>query len=492
MQNAIVEEFNIRKTVLSKFPLLGSTLDSVEIIASETFPVHAGCVRTACTTGNKILYSPSYIDSLTREEKISIFAHETMHIALDHIKRRDDKVPKTWNIATDAVINQIILENGLPLGKGWINKPEASGKSAEEMYELLIKEQDNNQNQSDSGNQSSDSSNSNGSKDFQSPSNESGDDNQDSESTSGSHDAWGDLKDEMKKWLEENGYSDSDESEDNDEMNNKSSENNKNNDRDNDNESDNNESDKKEKQELEKNFNKKNNDKKEELGKQIKEHLKQKANKEFSNQIGNGNRSVGKVDDPSKKVLSWRQILSRSLDKEEDRWSYRRASRDNGYGARIESLTTDDLPNVEVMLDTSGSVSTKMLKSFLSQLKPLVKDSDLKVCCFDTKTYGFAEIKNKSDIDNFRVEGGGGTNLDCALRGFTKDKDSNKIIFTDGFGIMPSDDLKNLKNVYWILYDHPSTFEPCCGKIIRCNSSEFESNISSENSEIDDSFFDMI
>ena len=133
--------------------------------------------------------------------------------------------------------------------------------------------------------------------------------------------------------------------------------------------------------------------------------------------------------------------------------------------ARVEELEEENRSETEVMLDVSGSVDEEMLKEFLRQLKPILKNSKLKVGCFDHRVYGFREIKNNRDIDCFNIPGGGGTNIDLAVRAFSKKKDVNKIVFTDGYSNdMPKSDLKGM-NVIWLIYDNDD-FRPVCGKVI--------------------------
>lgn len=57
--------------------------------------------------------------------------------------------------------------------------------------------------------------------------------------------------------------------------------------------------------------------------------------------------------------------------------------------------------------------------------------------------------------------------MDLPVRAFSKKKEVNKIIFTDGYagwGRMPKEDLRN-QNVIWVVFDNRE-FKPCCGKVI--------------------------
>ncbi len=114
-------------------------------------------------------------------------------------------------------------------------------------------------------------------------------------------------------------------------------------------------------------------------------------------------------------------------------------------------------------------------------LKPLLKHSKLKVGCFNEKFWGMVEVKANSDIDHFEIPAGARgrsaqtEDWDLAVRSFTRKKEINKIVFTDGIpgpGNMPKEDLKN-ENIIWLVYGNPN-FHPCCGKVILITESQLE------------------
>jgi len=88
-----------------------------------------------------------------------------------------------------------------------------------------------------------------------------------------------------------------------------------------------------------------------------------------------------------------------------------------------------------------------LLKNFLRECKNILKSSKVKVGCFDTKFYGFNEIRNEKDIDNMEFVGRGGTNFDTAVNAFSR-RVENKIIFTDGKANMP----KKSVNAIWVVF----------------------------------------
>ena len=191
----------------------------------------------------------------------------------------------------------------------------------------------------------------------------------------------------------------------------------------------------------------------------------------------------------SQQVADWKKILKQNMLDPEDKWSYRRSGADNDYMARSEELEDEVKAKTEVMIDVSGSVDEELVREFLRQLKPLLKRSDIMVGCFDDEFYPFKEIKTRKDIDNFRVPGGGGTDLDLAVRSFSADRNVNKIVFTDGEGEMPHSDLKNVKNLFWVVYQNSAPswyyedryinrdwFKPVCGKVIYVERKEIAQN----------------
>lgn len=130
--------------VRQKFPLLDSVLDNLKVSVSSN-------ISTCLTDGKNVVCNPEFLASLTYDERVFAIAHEVFHVAFDHILRSKDKDIEDWNIASDAVINQILKDNGLPLIDGGIDIIEAKGKSTEEMYELLHDSNKQSNNQSSNG-----------------------------------------------------------------------------------------------------------------------------------------------------------------------------------------------------------------------------------------------------------------------------------------------------------------------------------------------------
>lgn len=471
----------VKNLVLRKFPLLGTTMTTLETKPSNS-------IETAATDGQTIYYSPDFFKNLNDDEKVFVYAHEVMHVAFNHILRSKGRNQRLWNIATDSVINQILQKEELPLIKGGVDIAEALNHSAEEMYEKLLEKQQEKQQQS--GGQ--DNQNENGGQSEQN--------NKENEQVGhDSHEIWKKAVEQNEQQQQQQQSSEQDKEQQQDskegekksksvwnkikdlfDSSNKQSENKDENKspvtnkkpkikqnqskKDSSDTSNAKERSKGQESDWEKTFEQKNRQERQKCAAQIRRRLEQQKSKVLKEMSKSRQESLGPVGN-SKEVENWKKLLKKTVEEETDRWSYRRSGANNDYMARVEELEDENKAQTEVMLDVSGSVDEEMLKEFLRQLKPILKNSKLKVGCFDERFYGFKEIKSNRDIDNFAVPGGGGTNIDLAVRAFSKKKEVNKIVFTDGYSYqMPKNDLKNV-NVIWLIYDNDN-FQPVCGKVI--------------------------
>ena len=173
--------------------------------------------------------------------------------------------------------------------------------------------------------------------------------------------------------------------------------------------------------------------------------------------LANGDvRSISDIG-TSKPIIDWRYALREAIKYDVD-WSYKNAIIEDGIIKA--NLEEQPIPETEIVLDTSDSINNKLLRGFLRECKNILKQSKLKVGCFDTKFYGFHEIRTLKDIDNMILEGGGGTNFEVAVNAFTR-RVENKIIFTDGYASMPNTSI----DVIWIVFGNKK-INPKSGKVI--------------------------
>lgn len=446
----------LKRKMLVKYPFFGSVVANVDYKEDKEIP-------TAGTDGETIYYNPEFLERLSVEEQTFIFAHEVCHIAFNHILRSNGKDQRLWSIATDGVINQFLKSDGLKMVQGGVDMAEAIDYDAEQLYEKLLKEkqqngqddsqqtQQGNQQQSSSGNQGGN--NHQQSQSQEQSGGESGKNSQkeDKSKQDVGHDTHSMWEQTVKKHKEQQ------------EKNNKK------------------ESllDKllgkdKEKTELEKkqeelesmgekeSFRKNLEDKKRKL-----EELKVEIAKQAS-QVGNtSNGDIRTVSDIgiAKPLIDWRYVLRETTKYDVD-WSYRNATLENGVVTA--NLEEQPISETEIVLDTSGSIDEVLLRNFLRECKNILQQSRLKVGCFDTKFYGFHDIRTEKDIENMQFEGGGGTDFDVAVSAFSR-RVENKIIFTDGWASMPSTPI----DAIWVVFGGRA-INPAGGKVIHIDERQLE------------------
>lgn len=443
----------LKRKMLVKYPFFGSVVASVDYKENKDIP-------TAGTDGETIYYNPKYLESLSVEEQTFIFAHEVCHIAFNHILRSEGKDPELWNIATDGVINQFLKRDGLKMALGGVDMAEAINYDAEQLYDKLLQEKQQRQqqngqgnNQSEQGNQQQNSSNSGNSQeqDKQSQEQSGGDSGKDLQEEDKSkqdvgHDTHSMWEQAVKKHKEQQEKSDKKESLLDKLLGKDAKE--------------------KEKNELEKKqeelesmgekdaFKKNLEDKKKQL-----EELKEAISKQASQAGTSTNRDVRIVNDigTAKPIVDWRYVLREAIKYDVD-WSYKNATLEDGVVTA--NLEEQPMPETEIVLDTSGSINEVLLKNFLRECKNILQHTKLKVGCFDTEFYGFHEIRTEEDIENMRFEGGGGTDFDVAVGAFSR-RVENKIIFTDGEASMPDMPL----DAIWIVFGG-ERINPKGGKVI--------------------------
>ena len=459
----------LKRKMLVKYPFFGSVVASVGYKENKD-------ISTAGTDGETIYYNPEYLEGLSVEEQIFTFAHEVCHIAFNHILRSEDKDPDLWNIATDAVINQFLKRDGLKMAPGVVDITEAINYDAEQLYEKLLQEKKQKEKQQQNGQGNGQSEQGNQQQNQQQSSGNSQDKNGQQQSQQQNSSNSGNSQEQDKQSQEQSGGGSGKDSQEEDKSKQdvghdthsmweqavkKHKEQQE-------------KSDKKEKSELEKKqeelegmgekdaFKKNLEDKKKQL-----EELKEAISKQASQAGTSTNRDVRTVNDigTAKPIVDWRYILRESIKYDVD-WSYKNATLEDGVVTA--NLEEQPMPETEIVLDTSGSINEVLLKNFLRECKNILQHTKLKVGCFDTKFYGFHEIRTEEDIENMKFVGGGGTDFDVAVGAFSR-RVENKIIFTDGEASMPDMSI----DAIWIVFGN-NRINPKGGKVIHITSEQLD------------------
>lgn len=458
----------IKRKLLVKYPFFGSIVANLDYIEDINCKDYNGN-PTAGTDGTVIAYHPDFMNSLTEKEQLFVFAHEVCHVAFNHIERSCSKDPELWSIATDAVVDAFLKNDGLSLLSSSIDIEEAINYDAEQMYQILLERKQQNK-QSDQNNENAnnkDNSNNEQNNSSQNSSNKEESNNKIHDVGHDTHNMWNNSldKNEQNNDNKEEQSNNSNISNDN---KGSSSQDNKSNNEPLNNDSENKQ--KKEKTEKQKQIEKQVQEiaklgEKEgfkqnriEKRKQL-EQLKQELAQQSHNAGSGTNNDERKIDNIgiSSPLIDWRKLLKECIKYDID-WSYRNASIEDGVVTPY--LEEIPRPETEILLDTSGSISEILLKNFLRECKNILQVSKVKVGCFDDTFHGFTEIKNEYDIDNMTFVGNGGTNFNAAVSAFTR-RVENKIIFTDGQANMPSEGI----DAIWIVFGGRK-INPLGGKVI--------------------------
>ena len=483
----------IKRKLLIKYPTFGSVIANLEFQASKD-------IATAGTDGKVLLYNPKFVSGLSDKERTFLFAHEVCHVAFEHIFRSEGKDKQLWNIATDSVINALLKQDGLPMIDGGVDIPEAVNYDAEEMYNKLLEEkkkqqeqqssQGNQKQQNSQGNQqqqdsqgSQEQQSSQGNQEQQSSQGnqeqQSSQGNQEQQSSQGSqeqqssqsgqgqqnsqeqteeqadvghdtHSLWDKAIEERKKEQQEQAQQ-------------KAKKESKKTAKDKEKQDDTEQTEQQTNEFVEKGEKETFKQNKIERRKRLQELSKELA-EQSSHEAGTGIQRQGKklsdigIATP---LIDWRKLLRQAV-KYDEEWTRKNARMRNGYFRhKVEEIP---IPETEILLDTSGSVSETLLRNFLRECKNILANSKVKVGCFNTEFHGFTELRRVEDIDNMSFPIGGGTDFNAAVEAFSR-RVPNKIIFTDGEAPMPE---KAVRNVIWVVFGNQQ-INPRGGKVININ-----------------------
>ena len=447
----------LKKKMLRKYPSFGGIINNINyhICDKSNNIVQGHKISRAATDGKTIYVNKDYMSTISESEQIFVLAHEVGHIALNHIKRIKGRDVEIWNQATDAVINANLLNDKLVMPANCVKIIDALEYNAEQLYAKLLNEkeqqEENNSQRNSQNKQQGQSEGQQDGENFDLPhKGESERGNDESEIGNGESDG---QKDESEQNYECGGQGQEEENnqpwqDDHafwEEAANEA------------------EAEDEESEEV---------DEKEIFKQNAEERVKRAE--EVMKKLGSQRRGMGgeatlvgfsDIGGPDKPVVNWKKMLLKTLEVEDEMWGHKFSYKSNGYRARIEDVEYEEMAETEIILDVSGSISLNLLKSFLRQVKTILKESKIKVGTFSNDFHDWIEIKNYSDIDNLKIHVGGGTNFDAASRAFTKRKDVNKICFTDGDDGGNAGIKEKRKDIVWISFENPN-FKPDLGKVL--------------------------
>ncbi len=120
---------SIIRKLLVRYPLFGNAIVNLDFRFTNK-PVPA----PAFTDGRCVFYKQEFIDDYSDDEKEFIIAHEIFHVVLSHLFRNVGRDKDLLNYVEDAIINQLLVRDGLTMPEGLVDIPDALDYSTEELY----------------------------------------------------------------------------------------------------------------------------------------------------------------------------------------------------------------------------------------------------------------------------------------------------------------------------------------------------------------------
>jgi predicted metal-dependent peptidase len=188
---------------------------------------------------------------------------------------------------------------------------------------------------------------------------------------------------------------------------------------------------------------------------------------------GAGNIPLGVqrlIKEMTEPKMNWRELLRMNLESTiKSDYTWMRASRRGWHmDAVMPGMKPDEMIDIALAIDASGSMDESMLKDILSEVQGIMDSFPvykIHVVSFDTQTYNPQQYDsdNLDSIVDYEVQGGGGTSFECFYEYF-KENDITPhrlVVFTDGYPGGSWGD-ENFCEVTWILHG-TTTIEPPFG-----------------------------
>jgi len=178
---------------------------------------------------------------------------------------------------------------------------------------------------------------------------------------------------------------------------------------------------------------------------QIRDEIKEAMLAAASASDGAGNLPAGVkriLQELTAPKLNWRELLRMQLESTiKSDYTWMRASRKGWHmDAVMPGQKPDELIDIAIAIDASGSIDARMLKDFLSETQGIMDQFAsyrIHLLTFDTRIYNPAQY-NSDNLDtmlDYEVAGGGGTDFDCIFEYLKEEQIEPKrlVVFTDGY-----------------------------------------------------------
>ena len=361
-KNKIIEKLvTARIGLLLRHPFFGNMATRLQLVdASDWCP-------TLATDGRNFYFNNEFVNKLKPKEAEFGFAHEIIHLVLDHIGRRGDRDPRLSNIAADYADNQILKDEKIGEVPSFIRifqDNKYRGWSYEQIYEDLEKK-----------------------------------------SKKINLEQLGELLDEHLDDNEMDGPNGGNGDD-----------------------------------ELHGNRPRYSAEERKQIKDEIREAMIASAQMAGAGKVPAAIQRV--INDLTEPKLNWLQLINMNIQSIlKNDFSFGRVNRKSQHsGAVLPGLVNQNTIEVSIALDMSGSITDKVAKEAISEVKGLMDqfaDFKLHLWCFDTEVYNYTEFTqdNADEIYDYQPKGGGGTSFECNWE-FMKEHNIEPkvfIMFTDGY-----------------------------------------------------------
>ena len=165
--------------------------------------------------------------------------------------------------------------------------------------------------------------------------------------------------------------------------------------------------------------------------------------------------------------LPWNRILQKYLQAfAKNDYSFKKPNRRFFPQHFLPSLYGQNLMNIAVAVDTSGSVSDEEFNRFVTEthsILRMMKPEKITVVQFDTKIKSVDEVRNVRQLMGINFTGRGGTQIEPVIDWANTHKPQLLLVFSDGYFRFYGPQTKC--NTLWMIHDNPQ-FQAPFGKVI--------------------------
>lgn len=174
------------------------------------------------------------------------------------------------------------------------------------------------------------------------------------------------------------------------------------------------------------------------------------------------------IRDLTEPKLNWRELIRMKLESLiKTDFTFMRANRRGWHmDAILPGMRNEDMIDIVVFMDASGSMTTEQKRDCLSEVKGICETFPafrLTLGTFDTQVYNVKEYNsdNLDSIEDYELAGGGGTDFTCMFTYMKEHQIEPKrlVVFTDGYPCGSWGD-ENYCDTLWVIHGHSKITPP--------------------------------